>query len=188
MIDDVSEGSSEERPETDNSSHDDTIDWDEFSWLLTSFNIVGPDKEQLSWETAKKIFNQTNIGEIGDDDVDTLTWEEFIECICRIALAMFPLENNENYSKFKSAPPTVGLKRAVDDVFESQSSQEETTEKRKWKRIDNLGNKRKISPRKLKEMKNKFSKRSARRVATFVFARKKKATRRKKRQQTWIRF
>ena len=82
----------------------------------------------------------------------------------------------------------MGLKRAVDDVFESQSSQEETTEKRKWKRIDNLGNKSYVSPRKLKEMKNKFSKRSARRVAMFVFARKKKATRRKKRQQTWIRF
>ena len=129
---------------------------------------------------CKEDFNQANIGEIGDDDVDTLTWEEFIECICRIALAMFPLENNENYSKFKSAPPTVGLKRAVDDVFEIQASQEESMKKRRWKRMDNLGNQRKISPRKLREMKDNFSKRSARRVATFVFARKKRATHRKK--------
>ena len=156
LIDDVSEGSSDEGPETGDSSHDDTIDWDEFSWLLTSFKIVGSDTEQLSWETAKKIFNQANIGEIGDDDVDTLNWEEFIECICRIALAMFPLENNENYSKFKSAPPTVGLKRAVDDVFEIQASEEESMKKRRWKRMDTLGNERKISPRKLREMKGQI--------------------------------
>ena len=166
--------------EDKDTDEEETIDWDEFSWLLTSFKIVGPETNQLSWEGAKKIFNQANVGELGDDDVDTLVWEEFVECLCRIALAMFPLENDESYTKFKSVPPTAGLKRAVKDVFEKRQSLEKDLPKKKRRSSSppkisiNRSKENSMSPRKFKEMKSNFGRRSVRRVAMFVFARKKK--------------
>ena len=164
----------------DGEEEEDTIDWDEFSWLLTSFEIVGDQASQLTWHEAKKVFNQANIGELGDDDVDSLSWKEFVECLCRIALKMFPLENDTDKVKFKSIAPTAGLKRAVKTAFNKkqtgitkQPSQSSEKSKRKLQQSPQAALARQ-NARKLNEMKKKLGARSARRVALFVFARKKR--------------
>ena len=160
-------------------SEEDTIDWDEFAWLLTSFHIVGSSPSQLTWLQAKLIFNQANVGELGDDDVDTLSWKEFIECICRAALVMFPLDEEGDMSNFKSIAPTAGLKKSVHNVFTvSGSNASDLLGGRKKKKKELFSSpaqqrQRKVL-RQLKEMKSKMGDRSSKRISLFVFSRKKK--------------
>ena len=112
---------------------DDTIDWKEFLMLLKCFNIVGPSQSSLhiTIERARQMFDEANLSEIADADVDRLCWHEYVEALGRIALEMYPLEDS---SKSKSLNVdkaqvtfgnvgsmnlrvTTGMKSAVESAF-----------------------------------------------------------------------
>ena len=64
----------------------DTMDWKEFLRLLECFDIVGPSASQLSVTRARQLFDEANLSEIADADVDRLCWHEYVEALGRCAL------------------------------------------------------------------------------------------------------
>ena len=112
---------------------DDTMDWKEFVKLLECFNIVGHSSSSvhLSMARARQLFDEANLSEIADADVDRLCWHEYVEALGRCALDMYPLEDGsksqslniekalvtfqQQHFKLKN---TMGLKSAVQSAFD----------------------------------------------------------------------
>jgi hypothetical protein len=115
-------------------SGDDTMDWQEFLKLLRSFQVVGSRADQLTEKAARGVFDEANLSEISDTDVDRLSWHEYLEALGRCALLLFPLDDPDMNKKFAVEKEQVhfqplsgmrlthGLKAAVKTVFNSSDA------------------------------------------------------------------
>jgi len=107
---------------------DDTIDWQEFHKLLQCYNIVGLGNQFLSEERARVMFDEANLSEIADADVDRLCWHEYVEALGRCALELYPLEDSGVSKSFGIEKASVrfsqgqrrlttGMKTAIQSAF-----------------------------------------------------------------------
>ena len=107
---------------------EDTIDWQEFYKLLECFGIVGNGIKYLSQERARVMFDEANLSEIADADVDRLCWHEYVEALGRCALEMYPLQDESVSKRFGVTKAevtfnqvtrklTTGVKSAVESAF-----------------------------------------------------------------------
>ena len=112
-------------------SGDDTIDWREFLKMLRCFQVVGSRVDQLTEKNARTVFDEANLSELSDTDVDRLSWHEYLEALGRCALLLFPLNDPDMKKKFalenkqvhfeplSDMRLTQGLKAAVNTVFKA---------------------------------------------------------------------
>lgn len=114
-------------------SGNDTMDWQEFLKLLRCFYVVGSRADQLTEKHARKVFDEANLSELSDTDVDRLSWHEYLEALGRCALMLFPLETPDTDKKnslenkqvkvqfqpVAAMKLTVGLKSAVSTIFQN---------------------------------------------------------------------
>jgi len=108
---------------------DDTMDWKEFLRLLECFGIVGSRVSQLSISRARQLFDEANLSEIADADVDRLCWHEYVEALGRCALEMYPLQDSRaskllnidkaevTFMQTGRVTTTTGVKSAVESAF-----------------------------------------------------------------------
>ena len=117
---------------------DDTMDFQEFYALLRCFRIVGNGPNGLTRNQAQSAFNQANLSEVGDVDVDSLNWSEYVEAICRTALMLYPVVDGDismvggaSRITFKSPKSTTfAMRDAIRDAFQLPSAPKDSSLRR----------------------------------------------------------
>ena len=89
----------------------------EFLTFLRNFNVLGDrgirgnssdgGEGIMSLSTARKIFRSANFGLAADSDINHICFTEFLECICRCALVLFPLQDVERQIHLQGGHPIV---------------------------------------------------------------------------------
>ena len=106
---------------------DASIDVKEFLMLLQCFDIVGSSPAHITVERARQMFDEANLSELADADVDRLCFHEYTEALGRCALDMYPLEDGSQSKALnitssrvnfgQSARLTNSVKSAVEFIF-----------------------------------------------------------------------